>query len=78
MCLKADGRAAFGQRYRCRACGTPRTDRTGSTFARYHWPREVIVMAVRWYARFRLSLLPAVVELTPDSSLSDSTSVRSA
>src|SRR6266511_3424387 len=38
------------------ACGRTRTDRTGTPFARYRWPREVIVMAVRWYARFRLSL----------------------
>jgi IS6 family transposase len=55
MYSKRDGRAAVGQRYRCRACGRTQTDRTGTPFARYRWPREVIVMAVRWYARFRLS-----------------------
>ena len=56
MWLKDDGRSGPGQRYRCRACGQTRTDRTGTPFAGYRWPREVIMMAVRWYGRFRLSL----------------------
>src|SRR5688500_12014192 len=56
MWLKDDGKSGPGQRYRCRACGATRTDRTGTPFARYRWPREVIVLAVRWYGRFRLSL----------------------
>jgi IS6 family transposase len=56
MWLKADGKSGPGQRYRCRACGRTRTDRTGTPFAGYRLPREVIVMAVRWYGRFRLSL----------------------
>jgi transposase-like protein len=55
--LKYDGRTAVGgHRFRCRLCGRTRTDRTGTPFARYRWPREVIVTAVRWYGRFRLSL----------------------
>ena len=37
-------------------CGATRTDRSGTPFAGYRWPREVIVTAVRWYGRFRLSL----------------------
>ena len=55
--LKYDGRTAVGgHRFRCRLCGRTRTDRSGTPFARYRWPREVIVTAVRWYGRFRLSL----------------------
>ncbi len=55
--LKYDGRTAVGgHRFRCRLCGATRTDRSGTPFARYRWPREVIVMAVRWYRRFRLSV----------------------
>ena len=55
--LKDDGRTAVGgHRFRCRRCGRTRTDRSGTPFARYRWPREVIVTAVRWYRRFRLSL----------------------
>lgn len=45
-----------GHRFRCRMCGATRTDRSGTPFAGYRWPREVIVTAVRWYGRFRLSL----------------------
>ena len=37
-------------------CGATRTDRTGTPFAGYFWAREMIVTAVRWYGRFRLSL----------------------
>ena len=55
--LKYDGRTAVGgHRFRCRLCGATRTDRSGPPFAGYRWPREVIVTAVRWYGRFRLSL----------------------
>src|SRR5687767_6738153 len=55
--LKYDGRTAGGgHRFRCKLCGRTRTDRSGTPFARYRWPREVIVTAVRWYGRFRLSL----------------------
>jgi transposase-like protein len=55
--LKYDGCTSMGgHRFRCRRCGRTRTDRSGTPFARYRWPREVIVTAVRWYGRFRLSL----------------------
>jgi hypothetical protein len=55
--LKYDGRTAVGgHRFRCQVCGRTRTDRSGTPFARYRRPREVSTMAVRWYARFRLSL----------------------
>jgi hypothetical protein len=38
-------------------CGATRSDRSGTPFARSRWPRAVIVTAVRWYGRFRLSLM---------------------
>jgi transposase-like protein len=54
---KKDGRAPFGgQRFRCRACRRAYRDRSGSPFAGHRWPRAVIVTAVRWDCRFRLSL----------------------
>jgi IS6 family transposase len=37
-------------------CGRTRPDRSGTPFARERWPREVLVTAVRWYGRCRLSL----------------------
>ena len=45
-----------GYRFRCRMCGRTRTDRSGTPFARYRWPWEGSVTAVRWYGRFRRSL----------------------
>ena len=55
--LRYDGRTAVGgQRFRCKMCGATRTDRSGTPFAGYRWPRQVIVTAVRWYGRFRPSL----------------------
>ena len=55
--LRCDGwTAAGGHRFRCSRCGRTRTERSGTPFARYRWPREVIVTAVRWDGRFRLSL----------------------
>ncbi len=55
--LKKDGRAPFGgQRFRCRACRHAWRDRGGTPFAGHRWPQEVIVTAVRWYCRFRVSL----------------------
>jgi transposase-like protein len=51
-----DGRDRAGkQRYRCLACRRSFTNRTGTPFAKHRWPRDVIVMAVRWTFRFRLS-----------------------
>ncbi len=56
MWLKDDGRSGPGQQYRCRASGRTRPDRSDMPFARSRWPREVIMLAVRWDGRFRLSL----------------------
>ncbi len=54
--VKRDGRGgAASQRFRCRGCGRTFTARTGTPFAGYRWPLEVITTAVRWYCRFRLS-----------------------
>jgi len=53
--VKKDGRAGEAQRYRCRSCRRTFIARTGTPFAGHRWPQEVIVTAVRWYPRFRLS-----------------------
>jgi len=53
--VKKDGQAGETQRYRCRTCRRTFIARTGTPFAGHRWPQEVIVMAVRWYLRFRLS-----------------------
>ncbi|MGH2350368.1 MAG: IS6 family transposase [Chloroflexota bacterium] len=54
--VKRDGHSgAAGQRFRCRGCGRTFTERTGTPFAKYRWPLEIITTAVRWYCRFRLS-----------------------
>ena len=51
-----DGRdRAKKQRYRCLVCRRSFTDRTGTPLTKHRWPRDMIVMAVRWYLRFRLS-----------------------
>jgi transposase, IS6 family len=55
--MKKDGRATLGgQRFRCRACRRTCTSRSGTPFAGHRLPSEVIVTAVRWYFRYRLSL----------------------
>ncbi len=43
------------QRFRCLACRRTFTERTGTAFAGYRFPAEVILMAVRWYTLYRLS-----------------------
>jgi transposase, IS6 family len=56
IAVKKDGRrAATGQRFRCHGCRRTFTPRTGTPFAGYRWPLEVITTAVRWYFRYRLS-----------------------
>src|ERR671926_1659484 len=55
--IKRDGRSSPGRPcLRCRGCLRTFTERTGTPFAGYRWPRDVIVMAMRWYGRFRLSV----------------------
>ena len=53
--VKKDGRVGKTQRYRCRSCRRTFIGRTGTPFVGHRWPQEVIVTAVRWYLRFRLS-----------------------
>ncbi len=53
---RRDGRTRLGgQRWRCGACGRRFTARSASAFSRHCFPDDVIALAVRWYARFRLS-----------------------
>jgi transposase-like protein len=42
------------QLYRCAGCGRRLTTRSTSTFRGYHFPDDVIALAVRWYLRYRL------------------------
>jgi len=50
------GRDRLGrQLWACGHCGRRLTERSTSAFSGYHFPDEVIALAVRWYLRFRLS-----------------------
>src|SRR5262249_19036378 len=42
--------------FRCPACRRTCTNRSGTPFAGFRWPLELILTAVRWYFRYRLSL----------------------
>src|SRR6266849_3606966 len=53
---KRNGRDRRGrQKYACLPCRRTFTENTVSAFSGYRWPRDVIVMAVRWYLAFPLS-----------------------
>ncbi len=53
---RRDGHTPLGgQRWRCDRCGRRFTARSVSAFSGHCFPDEVIALAVRWYARFRLS-----------------------
>ena len=53
---KRNGRDPRGrQKYACRPCGSTFTEDTTSAFNGYRWPRDIIVMAVRWYLAYPLS-----------------------
>ena len=43
------------QKYACRPCRRSFTENTISAFSGYRWPRDVIVMTVRWYLAYPLS-----------------------
>jgi transposase-like protein len=43
------------QKYACRTYRRTFTENTVSAFSGYRWPRDVIVMAVRWYLAYPLS-----------------------
>jgi transposase-like protein len=53
---KRNGRDRRGrQKYACLRCRRSFTENTVSAFSGYRWPRNVIVMAVRWYVAYPLS-----------------------
>ena len=53
---KRNGRDRRGrQKYACRPCRRTFTENTVSAFSGYRWPRDVIIMAVRWYLAYPLS-----------------------
>jgi transposase-like protein len=53
---KRNGRDRRGrQKFACRPCRRSFTENTVSAFSGYRWPRDVIVMAVRWYLAYPLS-----------------------
>src|ERR1700730_16635589 len=53
---KRNGRDRRGrQKYACRPCRHTFTEDTASAFSGYRWPRDVIIMAVRWYLAYPLS-----------------------
>ncbi len=66
---KRDGHAAAGrQRYACHPCGRDFTERSGSAFAGYRWPPEVILLAVRWSLSHPLSAT-SVMELLAERGI---------
>jgi transposase, IS6 family len=59
-----DGQTRLGgQRWRCRECRRRFTARSTSAFSRHAFPDDVIALAVRWYARYRLSSADVVAWL---------------
>src|SRR5262249_32129596 len=56
LATKRDGYHERGrQRYGCRPCRRDFTATSTSAFSGYRWPADVILTAVRWYARYPLS-----------------------
>src|SRR5262249_12117595 len=53
---RRDGQTRLGgQRWRCNVCERRFTARSASAFSGHCYPDDLIALAVRWYARFRLS-----------------------
>ena len=53
---RRDGHTRLGgQRWRCARCGRRFTGRSTSACSGHWFPDDVIALAVRWYARFRLN-----------------------
>jgi transposase, IS6 family len=66
---KCNGRDRRGrQKYTCRPCRVTFTENTSSAFNGYRWPRDIIVMAVRWYLAYPLSSRQ-VVELLAERGI---------
>ncbi len=67
--IRKDGQTRLGgQRWRCNVCGRRFTARSTSAFSHHGFPDDVIVLAVRWYVRYRLSYAD-VVEWFADRGL---------
>jgi len=64
-----------GQRWRCDACGRRFTARSASAFSGRRLPDDVIALAVRWYARFRLSYADAAEWLAERGFAVDRTAI---
>lgn len=60
-----------GQRWRCGACRRRFTARSASAFSRHRFPDDVIALAVRWYARYRLSYADVAEKLAERGFLVD-------
>ena len=54
-CRRTAGPRDGGQVYRCKRCGRSFTAFSGTPFAGYRFPPDVIALAVRYYLRYRLS-----------------------
>ena len=53
---KRKGRAALGYgRFRCRACGRRFNERTGTPFNDLQYPTDIVLLAVLWRLRYKLS-----------------------
>ena len=49
-------RTALGyQRFSCRACGRRFNERTGTPFNDLHYPTDIVLLAVLWRLRYKLS-----------------------
>lgn len=73
---RRDGHTRLGgQRWRCDACRRRFTARSTSAFSRHRLPNDVIALAVRWYARFRLSYADAAEWLAERGFAVDRTAI---
>jgi hypothetical protein len=69
---RRDGHTRLGgQRWRCARCRRRFTARSTSAFSGPGFPDDVIALAVRWYARFRLSYAAVAEWLAERGFLAD-------
>jgi transposase-like protein len=64
-----------GPRWRCGSCGRRFTARSASAFSGRRFPDDVIALAVRWYARYRLSYADVAEWLAERGFLVDRTAI---
>jgi len=72
---KAGRDRAGRQQFRCRPCRHRFTERSISSFSGFHFPDEIIAVAVRWYMRLRLPYADVVVLLAERGDSVDRTTV---